>query len=197
MSYSSHYPGYDVLEEKHEWDDHTRGIVLNRLNTEHEYQFLEIIEIETLQALCAVLLDDSRAEIVQYILKDIDHTLSSTAGEGQRKPGVPPQAQLVRQGLKDMNEWSLIHHKKYFFNLEQPVQQQLVQLISHNQAEPQSLWNVPQKDLFNKLLSLVVERYCSHPCVWSEIGYGGPAYPRGYVRVTDKELDPWEAKKKP
>lgn len=33
-----------------------------------------------------------------------------------------------------------------------------------------------------------------HPRVWSEIGYAGPAYPRGYVRTQLGQLDPWEAK---
>ncbi|KQX56587.1 hypothetical protein ASD40_04085 [Paenibacillus sp. Root444D2] len=32
--------------------------------------------------------------------------------------------------------------------------------------------------------------------VWSEIGYAGPAYPRGYVRTQLGQLDPWEAQPK-
>jgi len=30
--------------------------------------------------------------------------------------------------------------------------------------------------------------------VWSEMGYGGPAYPRGYYRIEAGVTDPWEAK---
>ncbi|WP_369127188.1 hypothetical protein [Paenibacillus antri] len=40
---------------------------------------------------------------------------------------------------------------------------------------------------------MTLEAYYSHPAVWSEIGYGGPAYPRGYVRTQLGQLDPWEA----
>jgi hypothetical protein len=39
----------------------------------------------------------------------------------------------------------------------------------------------------------IVLAYYAHPTAWSEIGYGGPASPRGYVRLDYNERDPWEA----
>jgi len=45
------------------------------------------------------------------------------------------------------------------------------------------------------VLSDIVTAYYSHPTAWSEIGFGGPASPRGYVRMGFDERDPWEAKK--
>jgi hypothetical protein len=39
----------------------------------------------------------------------------------------------------------------------------------------------------------VVGIYYAHPAAWSEIGFGGPASPRGYVRLGFDERDPWEA----
>ena len=35
--------------------------------------------------------------------------------------------------------------------------------------------------------------YYSHPTAWSEMGFGGPASPRGYVRMELDRRDPWEA----
>ena len=51
-----------------------------------------------------------------------------------------------------------------------------------------------QKEFFETLLALAVEAYASHPAVWSEMGYGGPRYPRGYYRIEAGVTDPWEAK---
>jgi hypothetical protein len=42
------------------------------------------------------------------------------------------------------------------------------------------------------LLKQVVGIYYSHPAAWSEIGFGGPASPRGYARLGLDERDPWE-----
>jgi hypothetical protein len=65
---------------------------------------------------------------------------------------------------------------------------------SEKRGEPRPIWaSVPQKALFTKWLTMTLEAYYSHPNVWSEIGYGGPAYPRGYVRTQLGQSDPWEA----
>ena len=39
----------------------------------------------------------------------------------------------------------------------------------------------------------IVYAYYAHPTAWNEIGWGGPASPRGYVRMGYNERDPWEA----
>ena len=44
-----------------------------------------------------------------------------------------------------------------------------------------------------RLLHDIVLAYWSHPTAWNEIGWGGPASPRGYVRMGYDERDPWEA----
>jgi hypothetical protein len=45
----------------------------------------------------------------------------------------------------------------------------------------------------HELLRLIVEIYYAHPAAWSEIGFGGPASPRGYLRLTANRRDSWEA----
>ncbi len=42
------------------------------------------------------------------------------------------------------------------------------------------------------LLQDCVEAYYAHPLSWDEIGFGGPAYPRGYMRLERGEPEPWE-----
>jgi hypothetical protein len=49
-------------------------------------------------------------------------------------------------------------------------------------------------DLFkHRVARDIVYAYYAHPTAWSEIGWGGPASPRGYVRMDFDERDPWEA----
>ena len=42
----------------------------------------------------------------------------------------------------------------------------------------------------------MVVAYYAHPAAWNEIGFGGPASPRGYVRMDFDRRDPWEASKR-
>ena len=41
-----------------------------------------------------------------------------------------------------------------------------------------------------------VQAYYAHPLAWDEIGFGGPAYPRAYMRLERGEPEPWEVKEK-
>src|SRR3546814_2303969 len=50
-----------------------------------------------------------------------------------------------------------------------------------------SAWDHIDARLFWKwrLLSDIVSAYYTHPSAWSAIGFGGPASPRGYVRLAE------------
>jgi hypothetical protein len=192
------YPDYDVMEQKEHWDEHTRQIVSARNVREHSYRFLTAVEAETLRAWCPLLVDDTRGEIIQYVLCHIDESLDTAPGEGQRKVGVPAERELLRGGLHALEQAALALHGRNFFHLDEQVRKGMVTDLSSGFAGPSTVWlGVPQKELFSKVLTMTVESYYSHPIVWSEIGYGGPAYPRGYVRADIGRLDPWEAKAKP
>jgi hypothetical protein len=36
--------------------------------------------------------------------------------------------------------------------------------------------------------------FYAHPWAWNEIGFGGPAYPRGYKNIGVGSREPWEHK---
>lgn len=186
------------MNERHEWDDHTRSIVESRLRSNDRYRFLTVPEAETLRTIASLLVHDGNPEVLGFMLHHVDQTLSQTVGESQRKAGVPPAPELVRAGLKAIEQASLLLHATSFPNVDILSQKKYLRDVSEGIAEPQHIWSaVPQKEWFRKLCDLAMEAYCSHPIVWSEIGYAGPAYPRGYVRTQLGQLDPWEAQPEP
>lgn len=195
MSKSTHYPSYDVMIHYEHWDDHTQQIVKSRLIREKPFAFLTAVEAEILRSWCSRLVDDVRGEIIQYVLGHIDQTLSDNRGEAQRKPGVAPAPSLIRSGLKALDASCQLLHTQRFFQMENKAQIALMTTISNEEAEPAHIWAaIPQKEFFKKLLTLTIEAYYSHPTIWSEIGYAGPAYPRGYIRARPGQWDSWEAK---
>jgi hypothetical protein len=46
------------------------------------------------------------------------------------------------------------------------------------------------------LVSDCTDAYYSHPWAWDEIGFGGPAYPRAYMRLERGEAETWEVTEK-
>jgi hypothetical protein len=193
-SIHSHYPGYDVMEQADHWDEHTQQVVGSRLIKERPYSVLTVLEAETLRAWCSRLVDDERAEVIQFTLSHIDENLSSAVGEGQRKAGIPSADKLLRTGLRALDSACQSLYTQRFFELDDERQLKMMTAVSSDQADPPAIWaGVPQKALFQKLLTLTLEAYYSHPRVWSEIGYAGPAYPRGYIRTRPDQHDSWEA----
>lgn len=190
------YPGYDVLKAKDEWDPHTREIVQKRLGPFPEPEFLTAIEADLFKAIAGHLVYDNREAILAFVVHHLDQQLAADIGQDQRKPEEPEQRNLIRWGLQYIDRLALEEHQVNFLALEQEQQFQILASLQKGQAPQLPEWSrVPQKELFNKLLTESVNAYYSHSQVWSEIGYGGPAYPRGYVRVEHGLTDPWEAKR--
>jgi hypothetical protein len=193
--FKTHYPNFNVMNEKEHWDPHTREIVEKR--TERSpYNTLTHQEVLTLYKICTHLLADERESVLTYVIQHFDQTLTADIGQAQRKKGVPKQSVLIREGLRALDLYATAKYGRIFAGLEE-VSQRMILLEMENdsiQLEADGI-HIPAKELFLTLLLEAVSAYYSHPDIWSEIGYAGPAYPRGYVRSEWGLTDPWEARR--
>lgn len=196
-SKKTHYPDYDVMASEEHWDANTREIVRKRLGPFPEKQFLTEYEAKMLKVIMQHLVYDNREDIFDWIVYYIDQRLHSEIGEHHRKPNTPAEKMLIREGLNAIDNLSRTIHNKNFISTGTQEQFAMLASLQLKKAAIIPDWvTIPQKDLFDKLLALIVSAYYSHPTIWSEIGYGGPAYPRGYYRIELGFTDPWEAKRK-
>ena len=192
----THYPDYDVMSLKEEWDSNTREIVLKRLGPFPEKKLLSAHEQEMLKIISMHIIYDNHNDVIDWILHFIDKKLNNNIGESQRKPKVPPEKTLVKEGLKAIDEVAKQKYNNDFLNITIKQQFEILSALQLGKEVQIPEWSkIPQKALFKKLAELIITAYYSHPIIWSEIGFGGPAYPRGYVRIEFGLADPWEAKK--
>jgi Gluconate 2-dehydrogenase subunit 3 len=59
------------------------------------------------------------------------------------------------------------------------------------------VWDeLPAATAWTVVMRAVLAAFYSHPWAWNEIGFGGPAYPRGYMRLAEgpSSADPDEAR---
>ena len=186
------------MREKKHWDSHTQEIVSDRLRTEifGQFRYFSAHEADTLQRVCSILLDDDRSPIVSYVLHHFDSVLQSGIGESQRKVGVPKQSDLIRDGLAWLDRVCQERYGSNFISLEIELQEQAIQqAVNGKIARALNTGSIPVEDWVDKVMAEAVAAYYSHPDIWSEIGYAGPAYPRGYVRSELGLTDSWEAKR--
>jgi hypothetical protein len=108
---------------------------------------------------------------------------------------MPPLQECWRRGV-DAIEAEAQHRFGRAFHVLDPVEQDLM-LKAMNDGDTNSpAWGArlpAQKFFRHELLRLIVEVYYADPAAWSEIGFGGPASPRGYVRLQPNRHDSWEA----
>jgi len=69
-------------------------------------------------------------------------------------------------------------------------------LSSIHHADPLAAKEIWLQMNTNRFWTMLVSDCCAvyyaHPYAWDEIGFGGPAYPRGYMRLEEGEPEPWE-----
>lgn len=192
-NFKSYYSEFDVMNEKEHWDPHTAEIVEKRLHP-NKLSVLRQEEASTLFELCAGLLAEKRNPILSYVIYHFDSTLKSDIGEAQRKKNVPKQKDLILTGLQLLNNYTEGQFNKVFSSLEDEVKKDVIGQMINGSLKLQEGTVFPTKEFIMKILDIAASSYYSHPTVWSEIGYAGPAYPRGYVRSELGLTDPWEAK---
>ena len=195
--FRSPYPGYNVLDkwDSPSWNEQTRNVVRKRLQEVPSRQFFSEEEWVTLEAVCERLVPQpDRPEYPVPIVPWIDQQLAQQQGNGYRFEHMPPMRQAWRLGIAGIDEESERRFSQRFVGLTAEQQDELLHAIQQGNVQAGVWQDIPAERFFTILLKTVVGIYYAHPAAWNEIGYGGPASPRGYVRLGANQRDPWEAK---
>jgi hypothetical protein len=192
---STPYPGYDVLArwESASYDDVTRRVLRERMKPPAPPRYLAQPLYAVLEAACSrVVPQPDRSEPVP-IAPWIDRQLRDGGGEGYRAPGAPPQRKAWETGLAGLDREARRRHCRGFAVLDGPAQDGVLRSLQDGTADGAAFPGLDaRRFLIEMLAKTAAAIYYGHPAAWSEIGFGGPASPRGYVRIGLDERDPWE-----
>ena len=82
-----------------------------------------------------------------------------------------------------------------FSELPPGRQDTVLKIIQEGDVKSPAWGQISAKMFFKqRILHDVATSYFTHPTSWNEIGFGGPASPRGYVRLEANRRDAWEAR---
>jgi Gluconate 2-dehydrogenase subunit 3 len=192
---SGRFPGYDVLAKRNtpSWNEQTRRVIDQRLAQPREPRFLTPEEFRTLEAVCDRIVPQPPDREPVPLTAMVDAKLFEDKRDGYRDHRLPPQREAWRQGLAGIEAEAHRRHNVGFAELEKAERDALLRAVQEGKIAGD--WGgIPPEVFFAKrLLFDIVTQYYSHPTAWSEIGFGGPASPRGYVRMDFDRRDPWEA----
>ena len=194
--FTSLYPTYDVLSkwDTPSWNDVTRDVVAKRLNQIPPRRFFDERQWATLVAVCRRVVPQPERKDPVPIAPFIDAKVYEGEGSGTRYASLPPERECWTRGM-DAIEAKSQHRCGRSFDVLEPVEQDLIlRAMEKGDVEAPAWTGLPSQGFTKHVLFReIVGIYYAHPAAWSEIGFGGPASPRGYVRLAENRRDPWEA----
>jgi hypothetical protein len=158
------------------------------------FRFFDLVERATLKPFCDRLTaqdGEPRIPVLSYV----DEKLYENSGDGYQYFDMPSDQTTWRTVARGLDERARALGLDSFGALDRHRQN----TICHHFAKAElhggawATFNVSRA--FSVVMRYVCEAFYSHPWAWNEIGFGGPAYPRGYAAFGNPELgerEHWE-----
>ncbi|MGO9821209.1 MAG: gluconate 2-dehydrogenase subunit 3 family protein [Solirubrobacteraceae bacterium] len=193
------YPDYDVLEQADHWDKITRKLVRDRVDNVPPVRFFTPREAATLEVLCDLLTaQDSEPRIP--VLNFVDEKYHDGELDGYQYDDMPDDRDAWRLVARGLDEQAATRMGAASFGeADHDTQVAIVDDFSDGQLDGGAWTELNVKRAFGLVMRVVLSCFYSHPWAWNEIGFGGPAYPRGYSRFGSPQLqhaerEPWEGR---
>jgi hypothetical protein len=192
------YPDYDVLEQADHWDGVTRRVVLDRVDNVPEIAFFEPAELETVTAFAdLVLAQDSEPRIP--VIAYVDEKLDQGKLDGYQYFDLPDDRETWRVVARGLDEEAHTRGYERFALVRVEDQLEVVSDFAHGRLYGGSWGSLNVSRAWSVVMRHLLEAFYSHPWAWNEIGFGGPAYPRGYSRfgsphLQSAERETWEGR---
>jgi hypothetical protein len=177
------YPDFDVLESAGSWDHATKSVVMSRLSIPPSRSFFSVQEEPTLRAFCdCCMAQDAEPRIP--VAEMIDEKLAAGRLDGYQYADMPDDRDtwhLVLAGLDEQASARYGHAS--FAELGLEAQKSIVADLAKGQLSGGSWERLNVTRAWSVCMRMILSAFYSHPWAWNEIGFGGPAYPRGFMRL--------------
>jgi hypothetical protein len=190
------YPDYDVLSKRwtESWNETTRQVIDRRLGVPREPRFFSSTEWRTLNAVCDRIMPQPKDRPPVPLAAYVDQKITDRLLDGYRYAQLPPQGEAWQRGLAALEQSANDAYGCSFHDLPPEWQDMLLRRMQQGELVGDAWGGMPCKLFFDhRVIPDITHAYYAHPTSWNEIGFGGPASPRGYVRMGLDRRGPWDA----
>lgn len=183
------FPGFSSAGQVKHWDSVTASVVMARLGRPQDISFFTPAEEAAASALFNQFLDEPGEPRISVVAM-VDARLAAQETDGWHYEDMPTDAQAWRQTLAALDEDARLRCGTVFAAAGWHEQTRLLQGIQNLGA---AHWHgLPAKQVWSLWSRYACTAFYSHPWAWDEIGFAGPAYPRGYKNLGVDSLEPFE-----
>jgi hypothetical protein len=196
-SQPGYYAGFSTLSQQSFWDAATREVVTERVGNRAPLRFFSPDEASFWTIVFDHLIPqtDRTPDRRIPILPTLDERLRLDRTSGYRFEEMPHDRDAYRLGFDAINQEAQLQYSSDFILLPH-LQQDIVLKMIHD-GTPKAAAEIWKRMSVHRFWQLImgdaIDAYYAHPWAWDEIGFGGPAYPRTYIRLERGEAEPWEA----
>ena len=189
------YPDYDVLENSSHWDGVTRQTVLARIENPPPIRFFTEEEAATLGAFCDTVTGQDREPkipVVNFVDEKM-HDANEKGLDGYQHASMPDDRETWRFAARGLDEEARSRGQASFHETPEGTREEIVASFADGDLSGDAWDGLDASLAWSVVMRSVLAAFYSHPWAWNEIGYGGPAYPRGFMRLETGQKEPWEA----
>ena len=196
--YRSRFPGFDVAAQARHWDQVTAGVVLDRLGPGPGIRYFTPDEEAVAIALCDQLTGQDAGAADEGgpagprvpVAALIDARLAEQQTDGWRYADMPEDGQAWQDSLRHLDAEAREKFSAGFAECASGDQRALIQAVQDAGA---GNWHgMNAKHLWSLWTRYACTAFYAHPNAWNEIGFAGPAYPRGYKNAGVGKREPFE-----
>ena len=186
------FPGFGVMGQERHWDDVTAHTVRARVAGQPAPRFFTSAEQSAARALVGQLLDQPHDDLGVPVMQMIDARLADGQTDGWRYEDLPEDGQAWRDTLAYLDRDAKERFGAEFASCQPDEQACVIQAVQDLGSSP---WHgLPAARVWSLWTRYACTALYAHPAAWDEIGFSGPAYPRGYKNLGVDAREPFEVK---
>jgi hypothetical protein len=186
------FPGFDVLGQARHWDQVTADLVTARVGPPPAVKFFTGLEEPCARALLNLLTGQDGSTVPVPVLEMVDARLAAGETDGWRYADMPEDGQAWRDTLSYLDADAGLRCGTSFAGASVIDQTALVQAVQELKSAD---WHgLPAAHVWSLWTRYACTAFYAHPFAWAEIGFPGPAYPRGYKNTGVGKLEPFEVR---
>jgi Gluconate 2-dehydrogenase subunit 3 len=184
------FPGFAVMRQAPRWDEVTARAIRSRVAPPPGPRFFTAAEQATARALVGQLLDQPHDGLGVPVMEMIDARLADGQTDGWRYDDMPDDGQAWRDTLAHLDSDAKERSGACFTDCDTREQAAIIQAVQDLGARD---WHgLPAGQVWSLWTRYACTALYAHPAAWDEIGFSGPAYPRGYKNLGVDAREPFE-----
>lgn len=190
------FAGYDVVAKRDgpTWNEQTRRAIDERQALIVPEGVLSLARLATLRRVIQRICPDPPGRPPTTTLEMVAGKIGDDGRDGFRHHELPGTRECWQRGLDAIEGEAQARYATAFAALKDSDADLVLRAVEHGDVRAAEWENLPPGLFWSyRLIPDLVSAHWSQPSLWSAMGFGGPASPRGYVRLGRNRRDPWEA----